>query len=501
MLRAQASFTSAGPSYARANLPTGVRPRRRGPARAISSICMRSSPRRARTSTRTTGTTLSAEPNPRPRCGATAWRSTRSRSGRGCCATSARSIPRWTNSAASFASRSCSLRSARWRAFMPSARSSVVRAAEEFGVAHMLSSVCDPGLEDLAAAAPQALRLYQLYVRGDDGLGRRSRRTRHRPRLCRVLPHRRHRALQPARARHRQAIRHRRAPSRARPRVPVRARLDARSSASSDRFKIPLAIKGIATAEDARIALDHGVEWIYVSNHGGRQLDHGRGSMEVLPEVVDAVAGRAKIMIDGSICRGTDIVKAIAAGADLVGIGRMQCFALAAGGQAGRGAPARASGGRGAALPRPPRRRRLCRARPLLSACRRAGERAARLERVSAAQDRGLSLLTALGMPYASGELRLSPFNLISKSVSRVAVSCYDGIMKTKSASKQRSNSTTRVPITTMEEIPILGDREQAELLASLKKAEKDIKAGKGIDFSPKKFKERLISIYRQAKR
>src|SRR5260221_9590918 len=59
--------------------------------------------------------------------------------------------------------------------------------------------------------------------------------------------------------------------------------------------------------------------------------------MDVLPEVVDAVAGRAKIIIDGSICRGSDIVKAIAAGADLVGIGRMQCFALAAGGEAGVG--------------------------------------------------------------------------------------------------------------------------------------------------------------------
>jgi isopentenyl diphosphate isomerase/L-lactate dehydrogenase-like FMN-dependent dehydrogenase len=55
----------------------------------------------------------------------------------------------------------------------------------------------------------------------------------------------------------------------------------------------------------------------------------------VLPEIVDAVAGRAKILIDGSFCRGTDIVKAIASGADLVGIGRMQCFALAAAGQAG----------------------------------------------------------------------------------------------------------------------------------------------------------------------
>jgi hypothetical protein len=74
-------------------------------------------------------------------------------------------------------------------------------------------------------------------------------------------------------------------------------------------------------------------------------------------------------------------------------------------------------------------------------------------------------------------------------------------MMTTKSASKQRRNSTTRVPVTTMEEIPILGDEERAELLASLKKAEKDIKAGKGIDYSPKKFKKRLISIYRRGKR
>ena len=72
-----------------------------------------------------------------------------------------------------------------------------------------------------------------------------------------------------------------------------------------------------------------------MSNHGGRQLDHGLGSMEVLPEIVEAVAGRAKIMIDGAFCRGTDIVKAMILGADLVGLGRMQCYGLAAAGQAG----------------------------------------------------------------------------------------------------------------------------------------------------------------------
>jgi glycolate oxidase len=74
---------------------------------------------------------------------------------------------------------------------------------------------------------------------------------------------------------------------------------------------------------------------VYVSNHGGRQLDHGLGSMDVLPEVVQAVNKRATVIVDGGINRGSDIVKAIAAGADMVGMGRMQCFGLAADGVAG----------------------------------------------------------------------------------------------------------------------------------------------------------------------
>src|SRR5207244_4261025 len=72
---------------------------------------------------------------------------------------------------------------------------------------------------------------------------------------------------------------------------------------------IPLVLKGIGTAEDAKIALDHGVDCVYVSNHGGRQLDQGVGSIDVLPEVVEAVGGRALIMVDGGIYRGTDVVK------------------------------------------------------------------------------------------------------------------------------------------------------------------------------------------------
>jgi glycolate oxidase len=102
-----------------------------------------------------------------------------------------------------------------------------------------------------------------------------------------------------------------------------------------DRHRVPLALKGIATAEDAALACEHGVEAVYVSNHGGRQLDHGRGAIEVLPEVVRAAEGRAQVWIDGGFSRGSDIVKAIALGASLVGIGRLYCYALTAAGEAG----------------------------------------------------------------------------------------------------------------------------------------------------------------------
>ena len=98
---------------------------------------------------------------------------------------------------------------------------------------------------------------------------------------------------------------------------------------------IPVLIKGIATAEDAKIAVDHGVDCVYVSNHGGRQLDQGVGSIEVLPEVVEAVGGRARVFVDGSITRGTDVVKAIILGADAVVVGRLYVYGLAAAGGKG----------------------------------------------------------------------------------------------------------------------------------------------------------------------
>jgi glycolate oxidase len=218
--------------------------------------------------------------------------------------------------------------------FHPAGALSVVRAARAFGVAHMLSSVCDPALEELAAAAPDALRLYQLYVRGDaDWVDDHVERAMAHGYAGFCL------TVDTAVYSRRERDLAKRFVTAGRRRVQNRfyqAALDWRSvERIRRRLTIRLGIKGIATAEDARIALEHGVDLIYVSNHGGRQLDHGRGSLDVLPEVVDAVAGRATVIVDGSICRGTDIVKALAMGADLVGIGRMQCFALAAGGEAG----------------------------------------------------------------------------------------------------------------------------------------------------------------------
>jgi len=96
---------------------------------------------------------------------------------------------------------------------------------------------------------------------------------------------------------------------------------------------LPVIVKGIQAADDAELALEHGVAAVWVSNHGGRQLDHAIGSLDVLPEVVAAVRGRVPVIVDGGFMRGTDILKAIALGATAVATGRMHAWALAAGGE------------------------------------------------------------------------------------------------------------------------------------------------------------------------
>ena len=207
------------------------------------------------------------------------------------------------------------------------------QAAAEFGNMHMLSSVAKPGLEKVAGGVDYP-KLFQLYVRGDatwvDEVIARAVDNGFAA-ICltvdRAYYGRRDRNLSKS--------------------FRPTARVGAAEEVFQARFNwsdverirsnidVPLILKGIATTDDALMALDYGVDGIYISNHGGRQLDHGKGSVELLPRIVDAVKGRATIMVDGSIMRGTDVVKAIALGADAVGVGRLQGLSGAAGGHAG----------------------------------------------------------------------------------------------------------------------------------------------------------------------
>ncbi|MGI9259118.1 MAG: alpha-hydroxy acid oxidase, partial [Gammaproteobacteria bacterium] len=94
-------------------------------------------------------------------------------------------------------------------------------------------------------------------------------------------------------------------------------------------------LKGIVTHEDATLAVEHGVDGLIVSNHGGRAIDSRRATIDSLPEVVDAVDGRIPVLVDGGFRRGTDIFKALAIGADAVCIGRPYLWGLTAFGQSG----------------------------------------------------------------------------------------------------------------------------------------------------------------------
>jgi isopentenyl diphosphate isomerase/L-lactate dehydrogenase-like FMN-dependent dehydrogenase len=106
-----------------------------------------------------------------------------------------------------------------------------------------------------------------------------------------------------------------------------------------DRLKnlthMKLVIKGLDTGEDAKMALDHGADGVVVSNHGGREVETLRPTIECLPEVVDAVGGRIPVFVDGGFRRGSDVYKALALGARAVGIGRPYIYGLAVFGQAG----------------------------------------------------------------------------------------------------------------------------------------------------------------------
>lgn len=219
-------------------------------------------------------------------------------------------------------------------AFDPGGAATVAEAAARFGVPLMVSSVTQPGLEATAKASGGGRRIFQLYVRGDDSF----------------IDDHVHRAVDAgyeafcitvdtAVYSRRERDIHKRFIKPWRQSATGMMMQAALSWENVRRFKqkhrIPLILKGIATAEDATLAVEHGVDVIHVSNHGGRQLDHGRGAMEVLPEVLDAVRGRAQVIVDGGFSRGTDVLKAMAMGADAVVLGRLYLYGLAAAGAEG----------------------------------------------------------------------------------------------------------------------------------------------------------------------
>ncbi|MBI4198835.1 MAG: alpha-hydroxy-acid oxidizing protein [Chloroflexi bacterium] len=217
--------------------------------------------------------------------------------------------------------------------FTPLGAVAATKAAAQFGTIHVVSSVTEPSLEETAAAASEP-KVFQLYVRGDwawieDIIGRVKRAGY--AALCltvdTALPSRRERPML-----------NRSAPAaRGGGRNPsFQAALTWESMARiKEMAGLPFMLKGVATAEDAALAIEHGVDVIWVSNHGGRQLDHGLGTLDVLPEITEAVAGKADVVLDGGVQRGTDVLKAVALGASAVAIGKLQGWGLAAAGPEG----------------------------------------------------------------------------------------------------------------------------------------------------------------------
>ena len=208
----------------------------------------------------------------------------------------------------------------------------VAKVAEQFGTVNFVSSVTQPSLEEIAAAS-RTPKIFQLYVQGDlKWVGEILKRVKQAgyAALCLTVD-----AAHYGR-RERQMMDRWLPPSRRGVGYEYRAGVTWETlDAIKEMAGLPFILKGVATAEDAALAVAHGVGTIYVSNHGGRQLDHGRATIDMLPEIVAAVGGKADILLDGGIVRGSDVLKAIALGARAVTIGKLQGWGLAAAGQAG----------------------------------------------------------------------------------------------------------------------------------------------------------------------
>ncbi len=224
------------------------------------------------------------------------------------------------------------------------------RAATAAGVINVLSTMSSHSIEAVAEAAPGGRRWFQLYVQPDRALSRelvqRSADAGYEA-LCVTID-------LPVLGYRDEVVRHRFDPGPGAYANLVRrgawdhgnelegvldtrhVRLTWDSLAEIRSWApVPLVLKGILTAEDARLAVEHGADAVWVSNHGGRQLDRVAAGVDVLEEVVDAVAGRAEVYLDGGIRRGPDVLIAMALGARAVFTARPFLWGLACAGEAG----------------------------------------------------------------------------------------------------------------------------------------------------------------------
>jgi 4-hydroxymandelate oxidase len=234
----------------------------------------------------------------------------------------------------------------------PDGEAGMARAAAESGAVYCLSSLTSTRPSEVAAAAPEGRRWMQVYLFRDRGVTRamieEAAEAGYEALLLTVdAPYagRRERDLRtgfqvPAEIR---------APA-------IEAAVGHRSLTTAEvfglvdpsitwtdleelcrEFDLPILVKGLITGEDAALAVEHGAAGVVVSNHGGRQLDNAPATIDALPEVVEAVAGRIPVLMDGGIRRGTDVAVALALGAEAVLVGRPALWGLAFDGQDGAG--------------------------------------------------------------------------------------------------------------------------------------------------------------------
>jgi isopentenyl diphosphate isomerase/L-lactate dehydrogenase-like FMN-dependent dehydrogenase len=229
----------------------------------------------------------------------------------------------------------------------PDGEVATARAAAAAGTIMCLSTIATASAREVAEAAPEAARWFQLYVLRDRGRTRAQLEEVATLRYSAVVLT----ADTPYLGRRERDVRNAFAipadlavpnmpepdddslPSAFASMSPAVTWRDIEEIASTSR--LPVLVKGVLTAEDAILAVEHGAAGIIVSNHGGRQLDGVPATLDALPEVVDAVAGRVEVLIDGGVRRGTDVLKALALGARAAMAGRAVLWGLAVGGEAG----------------------------------------------------------------------------------------------------------------------------------------------------------------------